>query len=36
MNANKTVTGETVIETKALKKYYDGKAVAERYEDPII
>ena len=21
---------------KALKKYYDGKAVAERYEEPII
>lgn len=24
------------VDFKALKKYYDGKAVAERYEDPII
>ena len=27
MNANKTVTGETVIETKALKKYYKGEDI---------
>ena len=24
------------LDFKALKKYYDGKAVAERYEEPII
>lgn len=24
------------VDFKALKKYYDGKAVAERYEEPII
>ena len=24
------------VDFRALKKYYDGKAVAERYEDPII
>lgn len=24
------------VDFKALKKYYDGKAVAERYEDPLL
>lgn len=24
------------VDFKALKQYYDGKAVAERYEDPIV
>ena len=24
------------VDFKALKKYYDGKAVAERYEEPIV
>ena len=24
------------VDFRALKKYYDGKAVAQRYEDPII